>query len=290
MRSERRKATVHRYSVFLGCLFLVVAAGGPAVVQARSLYVIAEITNSAEPLPVLAYDIGLDGSLTFQARQTIPFRAGGAVGMAIDWESGYIFVTYEFSDTLEILDARTMVDVGNASAPGAENLAGIVYDETKDLLYTVDRGTDKLYVYTWDASTGRLHLFPGAPFTLEGSTAYGIDLDEARGLLYTASGNRTIRVYDTSTWSLVRKIELDRSAVSIALDFYNELIYTGAGYFGDTSLNQYNMVTGKSKAVPVDEKAGVMGIAVDPVSSLVYVTTGLSNLPGGDDLRRPRVR
>jgi len=284
MRSERRRATVHRYSVFLGYLFLVMAAAGPTMVQARSAYVIAEITNSAEPLPVLAYDIGLDGSLTFQARQTIPFRAGGAVGMAIDWESGYIFVTYEFSDTLEILDARTMVDVGNASAPGAEDLAGIVYDETKDLLYTVDRGTDKLYVYTWDAGTGKLHLSPGAPFTLEGSTAYGIDLDEARGLLYTASGNRTVRVYETSTWSPVRTIELDRSAISIALDFYNELIYTGAGYFGDTSLNQYDMVTGQSKAVPVDEKAGVMGIAVDPVSNLVYVTTGLSNLSGGDDL------
>jgi hypothetical protein len=88
MRSERSKATVRRYSVFLGYLFLVMTAAGPTMVQARSAYVIAEITNSAEPLPVLAYDIGLDGSLTFQARQTIPFRAGGAIGMAIDWNRG----------------------------------------------------------------------------------------------------------------------------------------------------------------------------------------------------------
>ncbi|HPC93427.1 MAG TPA: isopeptide-forming domain-containing fimbrial protein [Sedimentisphaerales bacterium] len=284
MRSEKRKATINRYGIILSSLFLAMAAAGPTMVQARSAYVIAEITNSAEPLPVLAYDIGPDGSLTFQARQTIPFRAGGAVGMAIDWESGYIFITYEFSNALEILDARTMADVGTVVAPGAENLAGVVYDETRNLLYTVDRATNKLYVYTWNASTGRLALFPGAPFALEGSTAYGIDLDEARGLLYTASGNRTIRVYETSTWSLVREYELNRSAVSIALDLYNELIYTGAGYFGDTSLNQYNMITGKSKAVSVDETAGVMGIAVDPVSNLVYVTTGLSNLPGGDDL------
>jgi hypothetical protein len=75
MRSERSKATVRRYSVFLGYLFLVMARAAPTMVQAplrlcesrRSRY-------SAEPLPVLAYDIGLDGSLTFQARQTIPFQ------------------------------------------------------------------------------------------------------------------------------------------------------------------------------------------------------------------------
>jgi hypothetical protein len=145
--------------------------------------------------------------------------------MAVDWESGYIFVTYEFSDTLEILDARTMVDVGNASAPGAENLAGIVYDETKDLLYTVDRGTDKLYVYTWDAGTGKLHLSPGAPFTLEGSTAYGIDLDEARGLLYTASGNRTIRVYNGLLVPCSTIEPIDRQCASPGLSI-TSLIYT----------------------------------------------------------------
>ncbi len=284
MKSQERRATVHRHSILLGCLFLVMAAAGPTMVQARSAYVIAEITNSAEPLPVLAYDIGLDGSLTFQTRQPIPFRDGGAVGMAVDWESGYLFVTYEFGDAMEILDARTMADVGWAVAPEAENLAGVVYDETKDLLYAADRGTEKLYVYTWDASTGRLQLYPGAPFALKGSSAYGIDLDEARGLLYAASGDRTICVYETSNWSLVRKIQLDRPAISIALDLNNELLYTGAGYLRDSFLNQYNMVTGQSKAVQVDAEAGVMGIAVDPVSSLVYVTTGLSNMPGGDDL------
>ncbi len=284
MRSERDTITVRTCGFLIACVVAVLAGLGSNPAEGRSLYVIAEITNSANPLPVLAYDIGLDGSLTFQAERRIPFRDGGAVGMAIDWESGYVFITYEFSDTLQILDARTMADVGKVTAPGAENLAGVVYDETKDLLYAVDRGTDKLYVYVWSPSTGKLTMQPGAPFTLEGSAAYGIEADEARGLLYVASGNRLIRVYETSTWSLVDTIMLDRSAISLALDFNNDLLYTGAGYFGDYTLNQYNMATGESRTVQVDVEAGVMGIAVDPISSLVYVTTGRSNLPGGDDL------
>ncbi len=284
MRSEETRIRVHRRGIAIACVFLAVAGICPTMVLGRSAYVIAEITNSATPLPVLAYDIGPDGALTFQAERKIPFRAGGAVGMAIDWESGYVFITYEFSDTLEVLDARTMADVGKVVAPGAENLAGVVYDETKDLLYAADRGTDKLYVYSWNASLGKLTMKPGSPFTLEGSASYGIEVDEARGLLYTASGSRSIRVYDTTNWTLVETITLNRSAVSIALDFNNELLYTGAGYFQDYTLNQYNMVTGESRAVQVDPEAGVMGIAVDPVSDLVYVTTGRSNLSGGDDL------
>jgi hypothetical protein len=101
------------------------------------------------------------------------------------------------------------------SAPGAENLAGIVYDETKDLLYTVDRGTDKLYVYTWDAGTGKLHLSPGAPFTLEGSTAYGIDLDEARGLLYTpAATERFVSTRRLPGPLFERSSSIDRQSAS----------------------------------------------------------------------------
>ncbi len=284
MRSERDTVTVRKCGLLIACLVAILAGLGSNPAEGRSLYVIAEITNSANPLPVLAYDIGVDGSLTFQAERKIPFRDRGAVGMAIDWESGHVFITYEASDTLQILDARTMADVGKVFAPGAENLAGVVYNETKDLLYAVDCGTDKLYAYGWNSATGKLTMQTGSPVTLEASSAYGIEVDEARGLLYTANGNRWIRVYDTTTWSLVETITLERSAVSLALDFNNELLYTGAGFFGDRVLNQYNMATGESRTVEVDEVAGVMGIAVDPISDLVYITTGLSNLPGGDDL------
>lgn len=284
MKSAKRSLLVPRSAFFLVALLLVLAGAWTNVAQGRSLYLIASITNWGNPLPIVAYNIAPDGSLTFQRQQTIPFRDGGAVGIAIDWKSEFLFITYEFSGDLQVLDARTMADVGRVSASGAEDLAGITFDESRELLYCVDRGTDKLYTYLWNPATGRLTLQGGLPAVLGGSSTYGIALDEEHGLLYTANGNKTVRVYDTATWAPVDTITLDRSAISIAVDPVRNLLYTGAGYLTDFTLLRYNLTTGETNAIQVDPEAGVMGLAVDPATGSVYVTTGRSNLPGGDDL------
>jgi len=284
MESTSNRVLVPRCGLLMVALLLVLGGAWANVAQGRSVYVIGEITNSFNPLPILAYDIGLDGTLTFQTRQTVPFRDGGAVGIAIDWQSEYLFITYEFSGFLQVLDARTMAEVGKVSASEAENMAGIAYDESKGLLYCVDRGTDKLYSYRWYPSTGKLIPQTGSPFTLAGSSAYGIALDEERGLLYTANGSKTVPVYDTSDWSLVKTLAIDRPAISIAVDPSRDLLYTGAGYLMDSTLNQYNLATGQTQSVQVDPTAGVIGLAIDLATGCVYVSTGLSNRPGGDDL------
>jgi 6-phosphogluconolactonase (cycloisomerase 2 family) len=154
MKSAKNILHVSR-SVFLVAA-LVLGLGGVCthVAQARSLYVIGSITNFGNPLPIMAYDIAPDGSLTFQRQQTIPFRDGGAVGIAVDWQSEYLFVTFEYSDTISLLDARTLAEVGKVSAANAENLAGVVYDQSKELLYCVDRDTNKLFSYQWQPSAG----------------------------------------------------------------------------------------------------------------------------------------
>jgi len=284
MESKKNKIRVPGYCLLLVTGLLVLGGPWANVAHGRSLYTIGEITNSFNPLPILTYDIGPDGTLTFQTQQTVPFRDGGAVGIAIDWQSGYLFVTYEFSGFLQVLDARTMADVGKVSAVRAENLAGIAYDESKGLLYCVDRGTDKLYCYRWYPDTGKLTPQPGSPFTLAGSSAYGIALDEEGERLYTANATRSVPVYDTSDWSLIETITVARPAISIAVDVSNDLLYTGAGYLTDFTLNQYDLATGQTRSVQVDPAAGVIGLAVDSSTGCVYVTTGLSNRPGGDDL------
>ncbi len=284
MESAKNNGLIYRYALIAAVLLLMVGGTGSNVAHGRSIYIIGSITNYYGPLPIFAYDIALDGTLTLQTEQSIPFRDGGAVGIAVDWQSGYIFITYEFSGFLQLLDARTMAEVGKASAAEAENLAGIKFDESKGLLYCVDRGTDKLYSYGWYPQTGKLIPVEGSPFTLMDSASYGIELDEERGLLYTASGTKNIRVYDTDDWSSVETITIKRPAISLALDVFNQLLYTGAGYLSDTTLNQYNLATGQTNSVTVDPVAGVMGLAVDSVTGCVYVTTGLSNRPGGDDL------
>ncbi len=253
---------------------------------AKSLYVIADILGASESniQPVQAYDIGVDGTLTFQAQHDIPHTMLGAVGMAIDSDSGYLFITYEADGLIQLLDPIMLVDAGRVRAPGAMDLAGIVYDHDKGLLYTVDRRTNVLYVYNWFPETKTLTHVPGSPFSLQNATAYGIALDEIDDLLYVANATNTVTVYRTSDWKLVESITLSRMAISIAVDVRDGFVYTGAGYAGNMFLTQYHLATGTEKEVQVEPDAGVMGLGVDTDTGLVYMSTGRDTVSGGDNL------
>jgi len=254
------------------------------VATAKSLYVITQITNYEGPIPIAAYDIGPDGRLAFQTDLGVISRGGGAVGLAIDSFSQSLFVTYEQSNQIEVLSATTMRDLGSTIAPSAKDLAGVVYDHDKGLLYCVDRGMPNLYVYRWDAVRSALSNVPGSPFKIEGATPYGIALDEIDDQLYVGSGWKEVSVYRTSDWSVVRRISLNHSAISVAVDPARGFLYTGSGFTNDFYLVQYNLTTGRESEVEVDPEAGVMGLGVDPATGYVYITTGRNNQEGGDDL------
>jgi hypothetical protein len=256
---------------------------------AKSLYVIADIVG--KPTPVHAYDVGADGTLIFQALDKVPRYSFGAVGMAIDEDSAYLFITYEDSDNIQLVNAMTMIETSTVIAPGAINLAGIAYDHGKGLLYCVDRGTEKIYVYDWDPEATTLTNVTDSA-TLTGASAYGIALDEVNGLLYVANYSDTVKVYHTSDWSLARTISLSRLAVSIAIDVQRGFLYLGGGYVEDEDfvtrynpyLTQYDLATGTEAAVKVDPDAGVIGLSVDITTGNVYTTTGRNNVEGGDNL------
>ena len=259
----------------------------PANVKAKSLYVIADIKGSStdSTQPVQAYNIEGDGTLTFQTEHRIPHRMLGAVGLAIDSDAGYLFVTYEASEEIQLIDARTMTGAGITTAPDATDLAGIVYDHKQKLLYCVDRGDSRMYVYDWQPETTTLTHVEGSPFTLKRADAFGIALDEIDGLLYVANATNKVTVYSTADWKLMNTITLDRIAISVAIDVANGFLYTGGGFAGNTYLTQYHLATEMVSEVQVEPDAGVMGLAVDPDTSLVYLNTGANNAPGGDNLQ-----
>ena len=131
------------YLVFLIVIISMVAMS--ETTMAKSLYVIAN--RKANPQPVQAYDIGLDGTLTFQTELSTPRRLIGAVGMAIDSDAGYLFLTYESTNEILLVDAKKMTTRRDiVTVPNANNLAGIVYDHDKGLLYCVARATRRLFV------------------------------------------------------------------------------------------------------------------------------------------------
>jgi len=284
MKSRRKKTVLNANIFILALAVAIFSITLTRTVTAKSLYVIANINST--PTPVQAYNIAPDGTLTFQAEYCIPQHNMGAVGLAIDADNEYLFVTYEGSSIIQLIDARTMTDRGTAIAPGATNLAGIVYDRPKRLLYCVDRAQSNLYVYNWQPYTTKLTPVEGSPFCLAGDlTAWGIALDPVNGLLYAANNTNTINIYTTSDWSLIKEIQVGRTAHSVALDLKNGLVYSGGGWSDNFYLSQYNVATGTEAEVQVEPDAGVMGLAVDQNTGLVYISTGRNNRIGGDNLR-----
>jgi uncharacterized repeat protein (TIGR01451 family)/fimbrial isopeptide formation D2 family protein len=286
MKNKNRKKVLSS-NTFLAILAIAILTTAiPKTAMAKSLYVIADILGASESRtqPVQAYDIGVDGTLTFQAQHDIPHSMLGAVGMAIDADHGYLFITYEASGDIQLIDATTMTDAGRTEAPDARDLAGIKYDHEKGLLYCADRRTNLLYAYNWWPDSATLTHVQGSPFRLENAFAYGIALDEIDDLLYVANANNTVNVYRTSDWKLVDTITLSRIAISIAVDVRNGFIYTGAGYAGNFFLTQYHLTTGTEKEVQVEPDAGVMGLRVDSDTGLVYMSTGRDTVSGGDNL------
>ena len=283
MKNQNRKNVLRR-DILLALLTVTMSIMiVTETATAKSLYVIADI--NASPTPIHAYDIGADGTLTFQAQHLMPHYMLGAVGLAIDSDSGYVFVTYEASDQIQLIDAATMTEVDTTLAPDTTDLAGIVYDHDKKLLYCVDRRKNKLFVYNWEPNNARLTHIQGSPFTLKWATPYGIALDEIDDLLYVANGSTTINVYRTSDWRLMDTITISRVAISIAVDVMNGFVYTGGGYAGNKYLTQYHLATRTESEVTVEPDAGgVVGLGVDTDTGLVYMSTGLNNEPGGDNL------
>ena len=284
--NEKNKTSVFVARALLLLTAVTIITAGAETVKAKSLYMIADHvdTDSDNTQPVHAYNIGADGKLTFQAEHRIRHRMLGAVGAAIDSDSGYLFITYEIYEKIRVVDGTTMTDVDEILAEGARDLAGIVYDHSKGLLYCVDRGSDRLFAYEWDPKTVTLTPLPGSPFTLWSAKAYGIALDEIDGFLYVGNASNTVTVYSTENWRKVDTIDVGRVAISVAVDVMNGYLYTGGGFAGNNYLTQYHLSTGKKISVQVEPDAGVMGLAVDPDTGLVYLSTGKNNAPGGDNL------
>ncbi len=255
-----------------------------SIAQAKSVYVITDRAST-----IKAYDIQSDQIEEQAAAENLAVH-GGAVGLALDPDSETLFVTYEGSNVIEMVNAKTMVSEENpVSVPGGSSLAGIAFDQYKQKLYVVKRQDNRLYVYLWNPVRKKLTLEGDIYKTLENIGTYpygawGIALDKSSNSLYVTSSTNTVYYYDTNDPNFGCKgfINIDvnsiaRQAVGIAVDSTNRYMYTGSftGGYGQhyylvrTDINDVNNPLFKEKPIG----AHVIGITTDPCTGLIYITT-----------------
>lgn len=284
MKNEKN---LWRSIIVIAALLTVLAIVMVGTASAKSLYVNADLNANS---PIHAYDIQLAPTyLVFQQNST-PTRYGG-VGLAIDTDSEILFITFEFSGTLDIVDAKTLNILGNVTAPNATDLAGIVVDQDKQKVYAVDRDTNHLYVYSWNATSKTLTndittspYYIALPGIINGGNwpgTTGLALDEVNDLLYVADYTTTVKCFHTGNWSSAGSFTVSHQAMGIAVDVSNGFVYTGS--WSSINLSKYDLNTNTETTLTIGTLPNVsmyetvLGLAVDSNTSLLYTTTGFSS-------------
>lgn len=285
-REKNKQKSIGSAIRTLSIVAMIIMVAMTWTVSAKSLYVNKDLNSGS---PISAYDIQPAPTYLVPQMTSSPTRYGGA-GLGIDTDSKTLFVTFEGSGVFDIVDATTLGLLGQVTAPGASNLAGIVVDQEKQKVYTNNRGASFIYIYSWDATNKKLTLDNTQALSGAGQI-YGIALDETKDLLYIGDLTKSVKVYDTNTWALVKSLPISQNAMGIAVDTKNGFVYTGNAYPSSGSLgrlSKYDLNLNTESAINVRELSGgitsdnVVGLAVDQATSLLYITTGNQGSGGSD--------
>jgi internalin A len=239
----------------------------------KPLYVIGDTVLSSEA-KIKIYDALGNGSIEYARESTIRARAQGPTDLAFAHLGRYMFTVSSGSAWIQIIDTVTMTVEGEAHVSGTkESFSAVAFDPVRNLVYSVDKGQDQLYVHQWDRANVSLSLIENGRITLSGTSTCDIALDLTNDLLFVSSGTNQIHVYSTVDWSLNRIITLGRKVERIDLDEPNQLLYAGTQVSGAPYLLQYDLLSTVQRTRKLGDDASVVGIAVDDSTSLAYVAT-----------------
>jgi uncharacterized repeat protein (TIGR01451 family) len=252
----------------------VVATPGDALASPKSMYLVPTHWQGL----LDAWNINADGTATYQATHNL--LSSDPAGVAIDEDTATLMITSEFSGGVEFVDATTMTPLGVSAGPS--DLAGIAVDEANDIVYTVERYTNQIFVYDWNPAGPSLTLKAGFPMALPNMQgAFGCSLDEPNGILWVSDTPAGVaRAYDVNTWVELVGLSFSPShlPVDITVDRLRGIVYTvsmSAGAFtppgsGSLLLSKYDLATSTETTGPLPDQG--VGIAVDELTGYVYVT------------------
>ena len=236
-----------------------------------------------------AWNINPDGTVSYQATYSLQYSTDPA-GIGIDAITAtgdpIMFITSEFSRGVEIVDPVSLTYLGVSSGPS--NLAGVDVDDADDIVYTLKRATNDLYIYSWDPVA--LTLTQQAVIDLPGMRyGYGIAFDDTRDILWvTDTNNKMVRAYDVdvTNWNDIVEIpgmsfQVHHPPIDVTVDMTRNIVYTVGAWAGSPDLSKYDVATGTETWVNMG--VGGIGVAVEEIKGYVYLTRGTSS--SGDDIQ-----
>jgi len=237
-------------------------------VTAKPLYVIGESVFSIEST-VITYNLLPNGSIEYVTDNIIQARCKGPADLAFTTDGQYMFTVSAGSAWVQVVDATTMTVGDEAFVSGTqEDFSGVAFDPLRELVYSVDKGQDQLYVHQWDRANASLALAEHGRITLPGSSTHDITLDLTNDLLFVSNGTNQVHVYNLADWSLNRVIDLGyiegrpNNVDRIDLDDRNQVLYAGIQISGVPYLQQYDLLTAVKTTQRISDDASVVGIAV----------------------------
>lgn len=251
-------------------LFIIIIAIFPITAEAKSVYAITDHDTDT----IGAYQIR--GSQLWSPYTQSAIQ-GSAIDVTIDSLLNLLFVTYEASGGISCLDANTLAEKAHLDT---NEMAGIAADEAKRLVYCVERQTSYLHIYRWDGDN--IVVVNTVKLTGLGSTgAFGVALDKAARRLYVTNDTNTVNYYnvDDPCWAWLGSRDVGVPAMDIDVDPNRGYLYIGGyqdedgGSGNSTYLVRHNLRTNINPNTQQDIGDDVIGVAVDPVSGLVYLTT-----------------
>jgi DNA-binding beta-propeller fold protein YncE len=258
---------------FLGCHLGILLLLFSCCVTAKPLYVIGDRVFATE-FNVMTFNSLLNGSIEYVTEDTITARCEGPADLAFTTDGQYMFTVSAGSAWIQVVDTATMTIVEEEHVSGTqEDFSGVAFDSVRNLVYSVDKGQNQLYVYDWDSVNVDLTLAENGQITLPGTSTYDIALDLINKLLFVSNGTNQIHIFNTVNWSLNRIITLGRNVERIGLDERMQVLYAGHQVSGHPHLLQYDLLSTMEETLKIGDDASVVGIAVDDSTSLVYVAT-----------------
>lgn len=257
----------------------------PANADQKSVYAITNHSTSntnaylIDPNGTISFQASVEGSIWIDERAT---------GLCVWSEVERLFATYEDGPTISWASTKTLTREPDDEIDAPEtSLAGIVADETNDVLYVVTRSNGHLYTYTYDEFEDTLILvhpndpeYPNRTYRqlegLESGNTLGLALDDDTGLLYVANGTPTVRYYNTETWELEDSITMDYSSVGIYIDGEGYLYAGGYMYQPHNYLLRYDLDGNPNDPSTSENKDMgyiITDIAVDRDTGILYTTT-----------------